>query len=182
MGSTTVDTQMFLINADGTGVAMNDDVVGGTASQSALSSNFVTANGTYYLAIVQYDRDPVSNICNDAAMWLDTPFRSERAPDGPGATSPLAGWISTPVTPSSGPYTITLTGACVPGTVVTCDDIDFNNDGVFPDDQDSVDFFNVLAGGACSACNDIDFNNDGVFPDDQDVLDFFNVLAGGQCP
>ncbi len=182
VGSTTVDTQMFLFNADGTGVAMNDDVVGGTGAQSALSSNFVTANGTYYLAIVQYDRDPVSSICNDAAMWLDTPFRSERAPDGPGATGTLAGWISTPVTPSSGPYIITLTGACVPGTVVACDDIDFNNDGVFPDDQDSVDFFNVLAGGECSACNDIDFNNDGVFPDDQDVLDFFNVLAGGQCP
>jgi hypothetical protein len=182
VGSTTVDTQMFLFNADGTGVAMNDDVVGGTGAQSALSSNFVTANGTYYLAIVQYDRDPVSSICNDAAMWLDTPFRSERAPDGPGATGTLAGWISTPVTPSSGPYTITLTGACVPGTVVACDDIDFNNDGVFPDDQDSVDFFNVLAGADCPQCNDIDFNNNDVFPEDQDVIDFFNVLAGGECP
>jgi hypothetical protein len=63
-----------------------------------------------------------------------------------------------------------------------CDSIDFNNDGVFPDDQDVVDFFAVLAGGACTACNDIDFNNDGVFPDDQDVVDFFNVLAGGDCP
>jgi hypothetical protein len=63
-----------------------------------------------------------------------------------------------------------------------CDSIDFNNDGVFPDDQDVVDFFALLAGGACTACNDIDFNNDGVFPDDQDVVDFFNVLAGGDCP
>ncbi|MFN7316674.1 MAG: hypothetical protein ACK5ZG_09300 [Phycisphaerae bacterium] len=62
-----------------------------------------------------------------------------------------------------------------------CDDIDFNNDEVFPDDQDVVDFFNVLAGGDCPACNDIDFNNDEVFPDDQDVVDFFNVLAGGEC-
>jgi hypothetical protein len=66
--------------------------------------------------------------------------------------------------------------------VVACDDIDFNNDEVFPDDQDVVDFFNVLAGADCPACNDIDFNNDGVFPDDQDVVDFFNVLAGGNCP
>jgi hypothetical protein len=62
-----------------------------------------------------------------------------------------------------------------------CDDIDFNNDEVFPDDQDVVDFFNVLAGASCPACNDIDFNNDEVFPDDQDVVDFFNVLAGGEC-
>jgi hypothetical protein len=63
-----------------------------------------------------------------------------------------------------------------------CDSIDFNNNGVFPEDQDVVDFFDVLAGGACGACNDVDFNNNGVFPEDQDVVDFFTVLAGGSCP
>ena len=63
-----------------------------------------------------------------------------------------------------------------------CDDIDFNNNGVFPEDQDVIDFFDVLAGGSCPACNDIDFNNNGVFPEDQDVVDFFNTLAGGACP
>ena len=64
-----------------------------------------------------------------------------------------------------------------------CDGIDFNRNGVFPEDQDVVDFFNVLAGGSCPegwAC-DIDFNNNGVFPEDQDVIDFFRVLAGGSC-
>jgi hypothetical protein len=71
--------------------------------------------------------------------------------------------------------------------VVGCDDIDFNNNGVFPEDQDVVDFFDVLAGGSpgtCDpfdGCNDIDFNNNGVFPEDQDVVDFFNLLAGGTC-
>jgi hypothetical protein len=64
-----------------------------------------------------------------------------------------------------------------------CDVIDFNNNGVFPEDQDAFDMLEVLAGGACStgACNDIDFNNNGVFPEDQDVIDFFVVLAGGIC-
>ncbi|HLP85204.1 MAG TPA: zinc-dependent metalloprotease family protein [Phycisphaerales bacterium] len=62
-----------------------------------------------------------------------------------------------------------------------CDSIDFNNNSVFPEDQDVVDFFNVLAGGSCPTCGDIDFNNNGVFPEDQDVIDFFNVLAGGDC-
>ncbi|HLP85163.1 MAG TPA: hypothetical protein VK157_12510, partial [Phycisphaerales bacterium] len=62
-----------------------------------------------------------------------------------------------------------------------CDSIDFNNNSVFPEDQDVVDFFSVLAGGTCPTCNDIDFNNNGVFPEDQDVIDFFNVLAGGAC-
>ncbi len=72
---------------------------------------------------------------------------------------------------------------CGAGTCsAACDDIDFNNNEVFPEDQDVVDFFDVLAGATCAACNDIDFNNNGVFPEDQDVIDFFNVLAGGQCP
>ena len=66
-----------------------------------------------------------------------------------------------------------------------CDDIDFNNNGVFPEDQDVIDFFDVLAGGTpatcdpVAGCNNIDFNNNGVFPEDQDVIDFFDVLAGG---
>ncbi|HLP84087.1 MAG TPA: SUMF1/EgtB/PvdO family nonheme iron enzyme [Phycisphaerales bacterium] len=69
-----------------------------------------------------------------------------------------------------------------------CDDIDVNNNTVFPEDQDVIDFFDVLAGGSpatcdpVQGCNDIDFNNNGVFPEDQDVIDFFNVLAGGSCP
>jgi hypothetical protein len=65
-----------------------------------------------------------------------------------------------------------------------CDDIDFNNNTVYPEDQDVIDFFTVLSGGACSpgnTCNDIDFNNNDVYPEDQDVMDFFNVLAGGEC-
>ncbi len=69
-------------------------------------------------------------------------------------------------------------------TLCGCDDIDFNNNEAFPEDQDVIDFFNVLAGGSCSAgntCNDIDFNNNEAFPEDQDVIDFFNVLAGGTC-
>jgi hypothetical protein len=66
--------------------------------------------------------------------------------------------------------------------ITSCDSIDFNQNGVFPEDQDVVDFFDVLAGGTCGACADIDFNNNGVFPEDQDVIDFFNVLAGGGCP
>jgi hypothetical protein len=73
-------------------------------------------------------------------------------------------------------------------TPTVCDDIDFNNNEVFPEDQDVIDFFDVLAGGVPSTCdpvlgcNDIDFNNNDVFPEDQDVIDFFTVLAGGDCP
>ncbi|HLP85329.1 MAG TPA: hypothetical protein VK157_13350 [Phycisphaerales bacterium] len=66
-------------------------------------------------------------------------------------------------------------------TPPACDPIDFNNNDVFPEDQDVIDFFTVLAGGNCPLCNDIDFNNNTVFPEDQDVIDFFTVLAGGEC-
>jgi aminopeptidase N len=62
-----------------------------------------------------------------------------------------------------------------------CTDIDFNNNGVFPEDQDVIDFFNVLAGSSCPTCDTIDFNGNNVFPEDQDVIDFFTVLAGGSC-
>ena len=33
--------------------------------------------------------------------------------------------------------------------IAACDSIDFNQNGVFPEDQDGIDFFNVLADGAC---------------------------------
>ncbi len=64
-----------------------------------------------------------------------------------------------------------------------CNDIDFNNDGLFPDDNDLIDFLVVLAGGTCSTgnCDSIDFNNDGLFPDDNDLIAFLNKLAGQDC-
>ncbi len=88
--------------------------------------------------------------------------------------APFNGWF---VAPLEWPYRIVGESATGSG----CDDIDFNNNDVFPEDQDVVDLFNVLAGGECATCNDIDFNNNGVFPEDQDIVDFFNVLAGGEC-
>jgi hypothetical protein len=65
----------------------------------------------------------------------------------------------------------------------TCDGIDFNGDGVFPDLTDIVDFFFVYGGGDCptGTCNDTDFNNDGVFPDLADVIKFLDVYGGGVC-
>ena len=79
-------------------------------------------------------------------------------------------------------FTLSYGTTANPCVTTGCDDIDFNNNEVFPEDQDVIDFFNVLSGADCPACNDIDFNNNGVFPEDQDVIDFFNVLSGGQCP
>ncbi|HLP84870.1 MAG TPA: hypothetical protein VK157_11025, partial [Phycisphaerales bacterium] len=102
--------------------------------------------------------------------------------------------IGQPTAEDFGYYELVVTNPCGNSstgefywsTEQACNDIDFNNNGVFPEDQDVIDFFNVLAGGECpttiTQCDPIDFNNNGVFPEDQDVIDFFNVLAGGACP
>jgi hypothetical protein len=74
---------------------------------------------------------------------------------------------------------ITTPASCPP----VCDSIDFNADGIFPDNQDVTDFIEVFGGGACptGACGDLDFNNDGVFPDTQDIVKFVEVFGGGPC-
>ena len=90
-----------------------------------------------------------------------------------------------PSTPANSLWNDASSTAITRGFIVefdsACDDIDFNNNGVFPEDQDLFDFFGVLAGEECGSCNDIDFNNNSVFPEDQDIQDFLTVLAGGQC-
>ena len=67
-----------------------------------------------------------------------------------------------------------------------CDDIDFNNDSLFPDTADIDDLLSVFSGGPCSSdptpgCNDIDFNNDGLFPDTLDIDAFLSKFSGGPC-
>ena len=78
----------------------------------------------------------------------------------------------------------------VPATFTTnagtpqCDSIDFNQDGVFPDQTDIDDFLAVFSGASCpSGCTntDIDFNNDGVSPDSTDIDSFLIVFGGGAC-
>jgi hypothetical protein len=70
-----------------------------------------------------------------------------------------------------------------------CDDIDFDNDGLFPSDSDLVAFLTVLAGGACPTdvpggfgCDSLDFNGDGITPSDEDLIAFLSVLSGADCP
>ncbi len=65
----------------------------------------------------------------------------------------------------------------------TCDPIDFNTDGLFPDTQDIDDFLSVFSGGTCSTgtCGDIDFNNDTLFPDTADIDALISVFSGGAC-
>ncbi len=66
----------------------------------------------------------------------------------------------------------------------SCDSIDFNGDGLFPDTADIDDFLSVFSGGPCSNdpnCGDVDFNNDGLFPDTLDIDSLLSVFSGGAC-
>ena len=105
---TSADTQLFLFDIDGNGVVHNDDnVVPGIGLQSRITNQFVNDAGIYYLAITQYNNDPLSP--DDDLIWNNTPFRSERTPDGPGAPGPLNSWTVSNIG-SQLPYSIEMSG------------------------------------------------------------------------
>jgi hypothetical protein len=67
------------------------------------------------------------------------------------------------------------------GCPAACDSVDYNQDGIFPDTQDILDFLTCFGGGPCPN-SDIDFNNDGLFPDTADIAALITAFAGGPCP
>jgi hypothetical protein len=104
VGGASFDTQLFLFDPDGRGVTHNDDAPSTSVLQSRITGAFVPGPGVYWLAISTYNRDPSSGF---GLIWNNSPFNTERAPDGPGAASALLSWSGTG---STGEYTITLTG------------------------------------------------------------------------
>jgi len=118
VGGTTADTQIWLFDMAGMGVTFDDDAPGGGTFQSTITDAFVTAPGFYLLAVSQYDLDAYS--FGGLELWVDGPFAVERAPDGPGAASPIDHWAGTSFG-SAATYSIALTGASYvpePGTLV----------------------------------------------------------------
>jgi hypothetical protein len=175
--STSLDTQMFLFDGTGHGVTADDDSAG--TSQSTLTSQFVTTNGLYYLAISEYDKDPRDISGNE--LWIDTPYDVERQPDALGAANPIASWDANGA--GGGGYLILLTGVCRGAPPPPCGSADFNCDGDVGTDADIEAFFACLAG-TCPPppCpNNADFNGDGDVGTDADIEAFFRVLAGGTC-
>lgn len=107
-GETRLDTQLFLFDATGRAVAMNDDDPAGSGVQSKLSNAFVSSMGVYYLAVTRFNADP-----RDGAgrlLWKDAPVNAERAGDGPGAADPVAKWDAP--SGAGGAYVVHLSGAC----------------------------------------------------------------------
>jgi hypothetical protein len=103
---TEFDTILALFDAQGLGVAYNDD--SNFSHQSTLTPAFITEPGVYYLAVSRFSRHPVSS---GGRIWLPTPYDTERAPDGPGANDQISHWEDEALAPA-GSYIIDLTGAC----------------------------------------------------------------------
>ncbi|MCC6950853.1 MAG: DVUA0089 family protein [Phycisphaerales bacterium] len=174
------DTRLFLFDSTGAGVTYNDDVPAGTPGDDTLLSHitgaFVPATGNYYLAVTQFDDMALDGM--GSAMWAETPFNTERAPDGPGSAGPLASWRGGGE--DLGTYRIDMTGACFPGGGGPTCDPDVNQDGNV--DQDDVSYLiNVVGGGDNPTGIDPDFNQDGNV-DQDDIAALINTVGGGGCP
>ena len=108
-----VDTQLTLFDSSGIGIYSNDDFATDNPQSTLPAFNPLTPTtpGIYYLAISDWDYDPLSDggyIFPHATGGLsDT---AVDGPTGPGGGSPITGWggISTI---GGGSYKIALTGA-----------------------------------------------------------------------
>jgi hypothetical protein len=178
VGTTTWDTQLWLFRCDGTGVVHNDDAVGTTVLQSRIdnSTNCIQQGGIYLLAISRWNRDAVDS--QGQRLWNDSPFRSLRCPDGPGAANPVAGWTGT--TPAGGRYIISLQGAYFvsdqgcEGGPGQCEG-DATGDGRVDDADLLVVLFNF---GCFGFCGPADIDRNGTVDDADLLIVLFNFGCG----
>lgn len=124
VGATTLDTQLFLFDANGRGVYSNDDAsIGVRGSRLPSGHRFSpSAPGEYYIALSSFNNDPQS----DAGEIFPDLFSGSLYPDGVvnaagvGGDEPIVSW-SGPTRGPPGLYRINLTGTTgcdgVPPTV-----------------------------------------------------------------
>lgn len=161
------DSQLWLFDADGKGVAFGEDTSG---VQGRLDSTCIPGPGIYYLAVSRYANMALG--CGGNAIWQSTPFGVIRCPDGEEPNSRVASWVGD--TSEGGAYTIRLQGvmgasAGDPADCSVCQphggDVDSNGC------VDDADLLSVLFafGQTGNAIGRADVNCDGVV-DDADLL------------
>ncbi len=118
---TTLNTQLFLFDADGLGVYANDTQAGCNCLQATLpAGNVLTPKepGIYYLGISTFGDNAVSSEGEIFPSGFEVGFEAIRAPNGDGGLLPLSGWIGG-LGLFEGSYRINLTGVeAVEATVV----------------------------------------------------------------
>ncbi|MBD2096012.1 filamentous hemagglutinin N-terminal domain-containing protein [Trichocoleus sp. FACHB-591] len=104
VAATNINTQLFLFDSSGLGVAANNDSVGFQSTVPLYQSFIPPRSGIYYLGISSYSNNPLSS-----QGYI---FDAVENPSGSGAGLPLNRWDENPriptVRPASGAYTITL--------------------------------------------------------------------------
>jgi hypothetical protein len=117
VGGTSLDTQIWLFDMSGMGIAFNDDAVGlqsrlqgsdvfttGAFTGSTIASMLV-AGQNYIVGVTRYNRDPVDSA--SAAIFANSPFAGIHSRTA--TAGPLAGWVGNTAA-SSSVYTISLGG------------------------------------------------------------------------
>ncbi|GIV05766.1 MAG: hypothetical protein KatS3mg016_1341 [Fimbriimonadales bacterium] len=178
VGGASFDTQLWLFNCDGTGVAFNDDSTDVQSTIDGLNNlSCAPQPGVYLLAISRYNRDAIDS--SGQLLWNNSPFTGVRCPDGPGAANPIANWTGT--TSAAGQYIITLQGAYFvtdQGCAGTCPgqcEGDVNNDGQVDDADLLIVLFNFgCFGFGCQG----DVNNDTTVDDADLLIVLFNFGCG----
>ncbi|HYF15039.1 MAG TPA: kelch repeat-containing protein [Phycisphaerales bacterium] len=168
------------------------DLADGSPTAEALESRLVVARDYVFSQIGQFVYTPANGYPNNG-ITVRLPSAAVAA-----ALNAQFGGIPTGLSvdvigvlgqfDTSAPYTSGYEFE-VTAIVPRCDSLDFNLDGLFPDNLDLLDFLSVFGGGVCDGqasndppCNpDIDFNNDGLYPDNEDILSLFRVFGGGAC-
>ena len=108
-----VDTQLTLFDSSGIGIYSNDDFATDIRQSTLPAFHPLTplTPGIYYLAISDWDYDPVSEegyiFPHPDSIDSDTAIEG---PNGPGGSSPITGWDGVSLT-GGGSYIIALTGA-----------------------------------------------------------------------
>ncbi len=107
VGGAAFDTQLFLFDSSGFGVYANDDTVDSLQSTlPAGDANGPAAPGLYYLAISQYDNDPLSP---GGLIFPGAVFVGVEGPTGPGGLQAVSDWSGS--NEAGGSYSIQLSGA-----------------------------------------------------------------------
>jgi hypothetical protein len=173
--------QLFLFDSQGRGVSFAHV----NNFNPIITNQFVTAPGEYYVGVSVRSYMPVDN-ANDVGDWQDHSIwqydyfvlGTERAPDGPAASNPVAGW-SIALYPNQfgdtdlfgevtipAKFTLLLTGTCHVCVA------DFNQSGGL-EVQDIFDFLNAWFAANPRA----DFNGGGLSV--QDIFDYLNAWFAG---
>lgn len=185
--ATTTDNNgvsfVTLFRATPTGFAAFVDYPTLGANSGAIAALDVDADGDLDVATLNQDSGNVSVLPNTAGAFGSATVLTAGVNPDSFVVGNLGGSAAPDILVSNrdGNTLSFFTNLVTP--VAQCDSIDFNGNGLFPEDQDLIDFLAVYAGGNCSTptCGDIDFNNNGLFPEDNDIISFLRILAGGTC-